>query len=54
MKKSKRGRTQLIIGDVMYCITEVSELGQPCDPKNQGQVRVSMRGHCKGQRGHQV
>jgi hypothetical protein len=27
----------------MYRITEVSELGQPCAPKNQGQVRVSMR-----------
>jgi hypothetical protein len=33
MKKSKRGRTQLIVGDVMYHITEVSDLGQPCAPK---------------------
>jgi hypothetical protein len=32
-KKSKRGRTQLIVGDVMYHITEVSKLGQPCAPK---------------------
>jgi hypothetical protein len=32
-EKSKRGRTQLIIGDVMYSITQVSELGQPCAPK---------------------
>jgi hypothetical protein len=33
MKKSNIGSTQLIIGDVMYRITEVSELGQPCAPK---------------------
>jgi hypothetical protein len=33
MKKSKRGRAQLIVGDVMYRITEVSELGQPVAPK---------------------
>jgi hypothetical protein len=32
-KKSKRGRTQLIIGDVMYRITEVSELGQHVAPR---------------------
>jgi hypothetical protein len=25
-----------------------------CSKKNQGQVRVSMRGHCKGQHAHQV
>jgi hypothetical protein len=54
-KKSERCRTQLIVGDVMYRITEVSELGQPVAPKkSQGQVRVSMRGNCKGQRAHQV
>jgi hypothetical protein len=35
-KKSKRGRTQLIVGDEMYRITEVSELGQPCAPKIKG------------------
>jgi hypothetical protein len=55
MKKSKRGRAQLIISDVMYHITEVSELGQPvAQKKSQGQVCVSMRGNCKGQRAHQV
>jgi hypothetical protein len=32
MKKSKRGRAQLIVGDVMYCIMEVSELGQLVAP----------------------
>jgi hypothetical protein len=54
-KKTKRGGTQVIVGDVMYQITEVSELGEPCAPKtNQRQVRVLMRGHCKGQRAHQV
>jgi hypothetical protein len=43
-KKSKRGRTQLIIGDVMYRITEVSELGQPCAPKKVKDKFVSQCG----------
>ena len=32
-KKTKRGRTQVITGDVMYHITEVSEVGMPIAPK---------------------
>jgi hypothetical protein len=32
-EKYKRGRTQLIIGDVMYRNTKVSKLGQTCAPK---------------------
>jgi hypothetical protein len=41
MKKSKRGRAQLIVGDVMYRITEVSELGQPVAPKKVNDKFVS-------------
>jgi hypothetical protein len=43
-KKSKRGRAQLIVGDVMYRITEVSELGQPIVPKNVKDKFVSQCG----------
>jgi hypothetical protein len=38
----------------MYQITEVSDDGQPCAQKNQGQVCVTVWGHCKGQRAHQL
>jgi hypothetical protein len=44
-KKSKRGRAQLIVGDVMYRITEVfSELGQPVAPKKVKDKLVSRCG----------
>jgi hypothetical protein len=53
-EKAKRVHTQLIFGNVMYRIMEVSELGKPCALKNQRRVHVSMRGHYKGQHAHQV
>jgi hypothetical protein len=54
IKKTKRGHTQVLTGHVMYQITEVSDDGQPCAPKNQGQLCVTVWGHCKGQRAHQL
>jgi hypothetical protein len=43
-KKSQRGPTQLIVGDVMYRITEVSKLGQPVAPKKVKDKFVSQSG----------
>jgi hypothetical protein len=43
-KKTKRGRTKVLSGHVMYHITEVFEVGQPCPPKKIKDTYVSQCG----------